>query len=406
MGLLSAIGQMFNAPGEAPNALMRFGAALNGETGNMYDTIAKENLLSSMDNIEPPPATDPAALSLYAAAKADPEKFLPLYAQHVQTMQTNPLTMMSYGTGTNSPAAPLPWQQPPASAGSNPLAQVNDVLQPSGTSATAQPSDGKNYSYLNSAVPPIYRNIVKGMVEGQDVPVSMRGDPKLGSALKIWASNFDPSFSDSTYEARNKTLKDFSSGGKEASSIIAGQTALEHLANFVKNVKAQRNTPIQPLNYIGNEVSAMLGDPKVLRAQADKATLASELAAFYKSGSPTDSGTKEMMDILSTNQGNAGTDAMGHEVGTLMKGKIKSLRDQFDSAMGAGAANKRNIFSADALKVLEDLGVDTSDIIQPNHPAKAKPAPNTVSVANPQTAQQPSITPEQVRAELKRRGKF
>lgn len=369
MGLFDDIG----------NTLLRFSAGTNGAQAlNNYDSSQmdleqKKALLASVAGMAEPNPSDAAATSLYGAAKADPKSFLPLYAQHQQEMQTNPLTMMSYGTGTNSPSTPLPWQQPSTTQ------PAPTAPQPQGQPAQ---SDGRNYDYLNNSVPPVYRNIVKGMVEGQDVPITMRGDPKLGSALKIWASNFDPSFSDSTYEARNKTLKDFSSGGKESNSIIAGQTALEHLANFVKNVKSQGNSPIQPLNWLGGQVGAMLGDPNVLRSHADKATLASELAAFYKSGSPTDSGTQEMQDILSTNQGNTGTDAMGHEVGTLMKGKIKSLRDQFNSAMGDGAANKRNIFSADALKVLDGLGVDTSDIVQPNHPAKTEAKP-TVSAPAP-----------------------
>ncbi len=372
--LLGFLGQLGDSLGigdaSQPNALTRLNNAADPQAAAQRQAAAGQiGLMNSAAQLPPPSANDPAAMALYAGVKSDPEKFLPLYASHIQEMQTNPLTMMSYGSGGNIPSPIAPAVPTAQTTQTSNLSQAADVIAPA--------NDGKNYDYLNTNVPPAFRNIVKGMVEGQDVPITLRGDPKLGGALKIWASNFDPSFSDSTYEARNKTLKDFSSGGKEANSIIAGQTALSHLGNFVNNVNSQGNSAIQPLNWLGSLVGSATGDPNVLRAHGDKATLASELATFYKGGTPTDSGTDEMMNILSTNQGKTGTDAMANEVGTLMKGKIKSLRDQYDASMGAGASNKRNIFSKEALDTLDKLGVDTSDIIQPNHPAKN--TPNTPS---------------------------
>lgn len=383
MGLLSALGGLFQSDEDRAsgnlNGLQRFGMSLNDNNAPI-----EQNALAQIANGLPSPApNDAAGISLYKAAKIDPKSYLQAYAAHLQDYQSNP---MNYGlsTGAQSPVLP-PSNAGTGAPGASPQGGV--LATPPGLTTQNQGDDGKNYDYLNSNVPPVYRNIVKGMVEGQEVPVTLRGDPKLGSALKIWASNFDPSFSDSTYEERNKTLKDYSPGGTQGKASVAGNTALSHLENFVKNVKSQGNSPIQPINWLGSIAGAAVSDPNVIRANSDKGTLASELATFYKGGSPTDAGTKEFLDMLSTTKGDTGTDAMANEVAQLMKGKIKSMRDQYEATMGEGSANKRNIFSADALKVLDNLGVDTSDIIQPNHPAKntqtAQPAPALPATAAP-----------------------
>jgi hypothetical protein len=374
----SDIADQLNSGQVSPSdALMKYAQATGDPTA--LQAAMQQKKLQGI-NIDP---SNPAGAmgDLVKNGMVTPTDAMKMYAD-------NPFTFGAFNAGNGAPTSALP-------QGTSPLAQAAGVLQPNQAPAAPTGQDKYNaemqdthkdwnFDYLNKNVPPAYRNLVTGMLQGQEVPVNLRNDPKFGAALKIWASNVDPNFSDATYEARKKTLDNFSSGGAESKSAIAGQTALSHLGNFVKNVNAQGNTSFQPTNAMWNAIFAANGDPNVLRAKADMGTLASELATFYKGGTPTDAGTKEMLDMLSTNQGKVGTDAMANEVGTLMKGKIKSMRDQYDTAMGAGASNKRNIFSKEALDTLDKLGVDTTDIIQPNHPAKdtkeAPPASNAPAV--------------------------
>jgi hypothetical protein len=165
------------------------------------------------------------------------------------------------------------------------------------------------------------------------------GKPQL-SSLMATAKAIDPTFDPSLFGIRYQAIQDFTGAGK-ASQIIGTADRLAANLQQLKAISDQLGGPNlgwKPLNAFvaGNEQS--IGKKEVALASAYDALLpeiANQFDLFMKQkGSPTVSGTDEVMKGLARQKSQAERDAAMQQVATAIHGGIQPLKDQWNSAYG------------------------------------------------------------------------
>lgn len=200
------------------------------------------------------------------------------------------------------------------------------------------------------AVPKIYRPSKGGEV----------GATEIAQAV----NSYDPSFDAVNYNARQGTLKGFTSG-KEAQTINALNTVAEHLGTLSDAADELNNSNYQFMNRIGNAYLRETGDPRIARFDTVRKAAADEIAKVWRASGGSQADIEENLKNLDGAQSPAQLHAAIGTLVQLIGGKLSALQDQYNSGMGI-AANRHSIVSPAAMssfqRVLTRAGMTAPEV--------------------------------------------
>jgi hypothetical protein len=149
---------------------------------------------------------------------------------------------------------------------------------------------------------------------------------------------YDPSFSQSDYNTRQKLQNGFTSGN-EAKATNALNTVTQHLGQLEKNWTALDNsggwgTPLnRPLNWLNQ----LKGDPRIARFTQDQQAVASELMRTWRQVGASEREIQDWKSGLDLNASPAAQQATIQEMYELIAGKLGALKNQYEAGMGRPA---------------------------------------------------------------------
>ena len=213
-------------------------------------------------------------------------------------------------------------------------------------------------------------------------------DPLWRAAIDA-AQAVDPSWNAQKYQITQAIRKSFTSG-KDAQNKTSINTLVDHFAHLAKSAQGLGNYSNQWLNGIGNWIETVRGDPKVTRFNMDLGAVESELAAVFKSTGATDQEIKAWSSRISSSQSPRQLEENIKEGISLMGGRLKALRDKYQSGMGI-FANDLQILSPRSRKILEGIiGKDAVNELEPPKP----PKPNSIAQRGQEKKQAQSSQPQ------------
>jgi hypothetical protein len=221
-----------------------------------------------------------------------------------------------------------------------------------GTPSTSLTGD----DFLKS-LPSQEQNIVKAISEGRmQLPSGLRS--KYNQQLAAAVAQYDPTFDQTDYNKRSKTVQAFTSGAESknlnAISTIAGHLAdVKHAFDDLHNYGGLGTM----LNGPKNAMSDKAGQAALKTFEATVNAAAPELAKAYAGSTLSESEIKERRKILSSSSSPAQMNQVLTEVATLLKSKADALQNQYNQGMGA-KASQLDFVSPKAKKAFKDLGVD------------------------------------------------
>jgi hypothetical protein len=348
------------APQQLPPALggsgFNIGRAFNPDgliarlTGNDSRSIAQQNLKAQYDSLVPILGAQKALLAvmnpeagktLINEALTNNEKY--------QVVSEDPFAGKKYGFVNEREQTvngkPIGAQDQAMGSGS-PLADM-ERAKAAGVQGEAL------YEYLPKQIAPM----VKAMIEGrQPLPsgAAMRNPATL--ALIDAAHSVDPTFDATSWGARAAGAKDFASG-KSAEMVRAANQTLAHVGSLMDSMDALKNTPIPPVNAIGNFVDENViggGKPGAFRTNAH--AVAEEMSKVFKGANLSDSEIRHWEQNLSENMSPAQQRAQIAKLSELLHGSLAALEEKRVAAIGPMAAAKAGpIIKEEGQKVLERI---------------------------------------------------
>lgn len=218
-----------------------------------------------------------------------------------------------------------------------------DTVSPAVSPASPAPATGAPESAASrndkalEGMPPAAASIVKGMVEGRIQTPPGRGiDKPYWQAMLQKATEYDPTFDQTTWTGRVATRKDFASG-QSAKAVTAMNTALGHAGTLLDDFEKLYNfggvgTVLnQPLNAI----SSAFGDARQTKTRQTIDALASEARkVFASTGGGNLTELLEWQKSFPLNGSPEQQKAALTGFVELLDGRLHSLADQYNRGMG------------------------------------------------------------------------
>jgi hypothetical protein len=254
---------------------------------------------------------------------------------------------------------------------------VNKVMQQLGATQTQQPTSqptaqyddllvGKTQAqqdYFNNLSPDeqsLLKQIIQGTALISDVAAGM-GGAATRKRLLAEAQQIDPTFSENVNKRRYEFQKSwYNPTAKPFLTRTSINTAMGHAAQAYTDFQAIDNGTIQKYNSLKNMFSKETGNQNVINFQYDVTQLASEIAAAYKGGAPTDQETQKEFDVLTANMSPAQGKGVFDRAAKLMSSKVTSMAEEYKGAMGKYPDDP--IVQDFALQELQTAGVDITPI--------------------------------------------
>lgn len=354
---------------------------------------------------------------------------------------TNPMLMQGAGaTPTyNQNSASTPQTNPVGTSNPAP-AQSNQPVQ------AGQPNrlPGLDYNYLNTAVPPFYRNQVLDVIQGGELAKDV--SPRDRTLVMNWAHNVDPTFTETKGTMRNKMATDISSNTAQSQGGQAQQlnSVAGHLYDLHEASYGLNNTASPMWNSIANKAvggtdswfPGIGGSPihaNQLQGNSRYNEILNraspELNKFYVGGEGDIKGRELGIDAF---RDNLPDDIIRDNVKTqlgMLHSKVTSLQNTRDDIMGSASSpvvkpvtqaliadingqpltkQQQDLVNAHRLesnlppktwKITAPSGYEAMPLPQPKSSAAASPAPQTA-----QQPQKPALDKASALAEAKRRG--
>lgn len=202
---------------------------------------------------------------------------------------------------------------------------------------TAEPAAASRNDKALEGMPTAAASIVKGMVEGRIQTPPGRGiDKPYWQAMLQKATEYDPTFDQTTWTGRVATRKDFASG-QSAKAVTAMNTALGHAGTLLDDFEKLNNfggvgTVLnQPLNAI----SSAFGDARQTKTRQTIDALASEARkVFASTGGGNLTELLEWQKSFPLNGSPEQQKAALTGFVELLDGRLHSLADQYNRGMG------------------------------------------------------------------------
>jgi hypothetical protein len=260
---------------------------------------------------KPPAEKEPTLASLAYTAQNDPDP-----AERQRARKAVDLMKEKAGTGTG------------AGAGGGPAAEA---------AATVRNSGGSVAQAL-SAIPAADQGIIKAIGEGRSAPYSRA--TKEGQRIMGLVNSVYPDYDASRFPVYQTARTKFTSG-TEGQGLSFIRTARNHLARMEDNIPDNVTIPLgigSAINWAKNTAQRST-DPKLKAFGADMEAVSSEVARAYKGGVIGVEDHKRMQDLLTSSDSPEAIRGAITEFRELLKGKLQSYREQWNSSMPAGVVS-------------------------------------------------------------------
>lgn len=254
----------------------------------------------------------------------------------------------------------------------------------SGTDATGQPSTSNK------------EQAVQGILK-RSIPLTTlgRGNDPFKRAVIAEVMRRDPQWSAQDYDAQHDARKSFVGQGKNAQSIIAANTVVDHFGQ-VNDLVDQLNNSGWPIwNQIANPVAKGMGNTAITKFQTAAQTAATEYAKMLAGGVPNESEIKHYQSMLDPNLGPQQLKQNIQQMAMMMGSKLRELENEWNTSVRA----PRDVpfLTGNSPQTLQRLGVNIGMIDpvsagaqgptgapQPVQlpPAATGPSPDRVALAN------------------------
>ena len=250
---------------------------------------------------------------------------------------------------------------------------------------TPEPGDlaGRNPEVLSAH--PDLANTIKAIDEGR-MNLGSVGF-KQRTMLAQLVNQYDPSWDQSTWAARNKQQSDLTTNGNAGKMLLAVNQLLPHLKVASDKAEALNNSSFPAANSIANWWATATGDPRV-KTFEEVREVASMDAARLLRGSGTMA--EKDIDFWRNNISSAGSpqqlqDQINTLADELMGARVESIKQQYRSVMGREPPP--NWISNDAQSALSAIrarkpGAPSSSSAAPPNPVADKQALDCAN-ANP-----------------------
>lgn len=213
---------------------------------------------------------------------------------------------------------------------------------------------------------------------------SERGHPNDWLQAIQAAKEYDPTFDEKQYQARQKFLNDWTSSkpGSTGGTIVSGNKLINHLGLYDDAATQLNNSGghllSYPWNYVADRYAELSGggDNPTTAANAMKdiriatKNISDEKGRFYKGGAP-DVNSVRGNESLMTPYESAGQQHEGvREELKFMGGQMKPLRDAYIKTMGK---NPPRMIGDDERAVLTKMGVDPDEVEKGKFAGAARP---------------------------------
>lgn len=316
------------------------------------------------------------------AMQAQQEQFAAEQAAKSQAFQR------SMGTPIMVPDATSPtgfkYVRPEEAVG-QPAYNSNAMFAPTGMSAPGTPGAALHGDDYLKTLSPAAAETVKGLAEGR-IPVSpMMVRTPQGMQMLAAASQYDPTFDASNYQARAAQRKNYQGGGKQFQEAQALNTVAGHLHDFMQTADALGNTQYPLYNSIANSFAKATGDPRIDKFNTVRQAVTNELSKAYRAGQVTEGDVKDWQSNLNAAQSPDQLKGVIGQLNDLLSSKRNALEEGFKQTMGPVQLPSDFSATNERTKALFD---DVSKWAHGEQPAQA-PARGGAGVSDGATATNP-----------------
>jgi uncharacterized protein (TIGR02594 family) len=179
---------------------------------------------------------------------------------------------------------------------------------------------------------------VRAIIEGRaPYPSGMFQKTPLGQKLEAYVTQADPTFESGNAGARTALRKEFTAGGANTPSgqIVAGNTALQHLAEVSDAAEAMHNGSYPMVNAASNWLGSQTGGALPLKAyNTAVGRFTEEATKFYRGTGGGEADIQRVMKNLDPNQSPEQLRIGLATESKLIHDKISELQDKWRKGMG------------------------------------------------------------------------
>lgn len=206
-------------------------------------------------------------------------------------------------------------------------------------------------------LPPDVATLVKGItnytINPNAIPTRQyKGASGMTQASMLaLASQYDPTYDENQYAARQALQTNFSSG-QYSQNINSLNTAVGHLSDIPGNFSKLGNVGMTSINTIKNSLMKSFGSGSVTGASTNIQAAVGELASVFKSGGATDSEIANL-GTIDSNSSPAQMKAFVQTGINLLSSRLQALQQTYQSGMGKPPA--QDFLSPQNAQVLSGL---------------------------------------------------
>jgi len=238
------------------------------------------------------------------------------------------------GTGGGAPPPLAPTQE-----GGDPHAQTSPPLPKTaaGYQPVVSPFESRDYSVLNN-LPPVLASQVQRLGDYQETITGNPRQAKDPRLLKLVSDYTRGEWSQGEYAFRNQQRKEYSAAGATGKSMVAMDTAYNHLGTLWEAGKtmqeALKTGDSTALNAIKVKLATQFGAPEGAAFNTVAAAVGNEVAkAFRGAGTLNQKEQEEMAKLFSAAGSPKQIQAAIQYSMELLEGKEKAIKNKFSSDM-------------------------------------------------------------------------
>jgi hypothetical protein len=193
------------------------------------------------------------------------------------------------------------------------------------------PTTGRREEFLKQFTP-ADQELIKAMANGQMAASGFGNiDQKRRTFLVQAAQLYDPNFNARKFQIGSYTAKEFSPAGQAGQNIIAINTMVHHLEDYVESFKKLNNTQIQQWNKAKNKAATEFGDPALQVVKQAGLRVAGEYAKLIKGGraAPTDQEMAHWEEVFTSAMSPRQMQATAWDALKGAGGRIAALQDAY-----------------------------------------------------------------------------